>query len=89
MAGVAGSRVGGRVGGWVGSFPAPVDHPSLVSSTHVRQLTTTYNSSARGPSALYSIPRAPTCMCTNPHIDIHAMHLLKNKKIYTFFKIKI
>lgn len=88
MAEVAGGGVGGRVdrltGGWVGICPAPVDHPSLVSSTHVRQLTTTYKSSARGPSALYSIPRAPTCMCTNSHIDIHAMHLLKNKKLYIF-----
>lgn len=49
-----------------------------VSSTHIQRLTSTCNSSSRGPKALFWPLQVLVHMYTYPHADTN-MHLLKNK----------
>jgi hypothetical protein len=63
---------------WFSVYSALTGDQSLVSRTHVRQLTTACNSSSRGARTLSQPPQVAMLPCTYPHRYI----------MYTELKIK-
>lgn len=53
------------------------EDPSLIFSTHVKQIPTAYNLRSMESDNLFWTPQAPELMCTNPHIYTQMFKTIK------------